>query len=131
MSVQEPVEIVKEVWRRFAAGGISAASSLLADDLVWTSHDDPDRPVVGRTALVQHFRRMAVSGTRLEAVGHRFEDFGDCVVVAGRVRVLSKEGHYDVPMNWQVDVRDGRVANVKAERSVQQAREDCAASAAA
>ena len=124
MAAEDPVEVVKDAWRRFAAGGAPAAEPLLAPDVVWTPHDGLE-PVRGRAALMAHFRAMAMAGTRLEVVGHRFEAHGDCVVVAGRVRVLGPDGLYDVPMNWQVDVRDGRITRLHAERSLQQAREGC------
>ena len=131
MSVQDPVEIVKEAWQRFASGGVPAAQSLLAEDVEWTSRAGSDRLCKGRHALLQHFRQMAVSGTRLEAVGHRFEDHGDCVVVVGRVRLLGPEGLYDIPMSWQVVVRDGLIVCVRARRRVEDARADCADATAA
>ena len=129
MSVQDPVEVVKDAWRRFAAGGVPAVEHLLAPDVEWTPHDHAE-PVRGRKALLTHFRAMAMAGTRLEAVGHRFEAHDDCIVVVGRVRVLGPDGLYDVPMNWQVDVRAGRIVRLRAERSLEQAREDCGSAAA-
>ena len=130
MAVQEPVELVKEAWRRYAVGGVAGVEHLLAPDVVWVPHDRDGVPVRGRAALMASSRAMAMAGTRVEAFGHRFEDHGDCVVVAGRVRVLGPDGLYDVPMNWQVDVRDGRISAVRAERSLEQAREDCGSAAA-
>ncbi len=129
MPVQDPVELVKKAWERFATGGAPAALALCAHDLVWVPHDGGEYR--GSEALLERFRARAVKGIRVEPIGHRFEDHGDCVVVVGRVRVLGPDGHYDVPMNWQVDVRDGLITRIQAERRVEDARADCADSSAA
>ena len=126
MSVQEPVAVVKSMFSRFASGGAAAAAALLHDDVVWVPHDRPEREFRSRDAFLARFRKLAAEGTRIEAVGHVFEDHGDCVVVVGRIRVLSAQGHYDIPMCWQVDVAEGLVTRVTAERHVEDAREECA-----
>ena len=126
MSVQEPVAVVKSLFSRFATGGAPAAAALMHEDIVWTPHDRSEHEMRSRDALLARFRRLAASGTRYEAVGHVYEDHGDCVVVIGRIRVLGAQGHYDIPMCWQVDVAGGLVTRVTAERHVEEAREDCA-----
>jgi ketosteroid isomerase-like protein len=128
MSVQDPITIVEELWRRYGEGGLPAAVKCMREDARWTPHDSLGQPLVGREAILARGREMAAAGVRVESFGHRFEDLGDgCVVVTGRVRVLGPDGHYDVPMHWQVDVVDGLVAEVRAERRLEDARADCAA----
>jgi ketosteroid isomerase-like protein len=131
MSVQEPVQVVKQLWSRFATGGARAALAVCAADVVWTPHDTHGRSLRGAESILAHFGHLAADGIRVEAVAHRFENHPGCVVVAGRVRVLAPDGHYDIPMNWQVEVRDGLVTRVRAERRLDDAREDCAEPAAA
>ena len=126
MPAQEPVAVAKSLFARFATGGAPAAAALMHDDVAWVPHDLPGERLDGIDAFLARFRELGAEGTRFEAVGHSFEDHGDCVVVVGRIRVLGPQGHYDVPMCWQVDVRDGLVTCVNAERHVEDARAECA-----
>jgi ketosteroid isomerase-like protein len=122
----DPVELVASLFRRYAEGGLPAAMALADDDVLWAPHDLGE-PLRGRDAILARGRALAAAGVRMEAIVHRLEDHDGCVVVAGRVRVLGPDGHYDVPMNWQVDVVDGKVSEVRAERRIEDARADCAA----
>ena len=128
METRDPVALVKSLWQRYGDGGLPAVMPYVHDDVTWTPHDRGGRPLHGREEILEHGRRLAARGVRMETVAHRFEDHDDgCVVVVGRVRVLGPAGHYDVPMSWQVEVADGRVSAVRAERRVEDARADCAA----
>ncbi len=127
MSVQDPVEIVKAVWERYAQGGLPATMPYVSDDVRWVPHHRGGEPLRGREEVLDHGRRLAAAGVRMETVGHRFEDHDGCVVVTGRLRVHGPDGHADVPMHWQVDVVDGKVTEIRAERRVEDARADCAA----
>ena len=129
MSVQDPIAIVEDMWRRYNEGGLPAAVRSMREDVRFVPHDvHGGEPLTGRDAILARGRELAAAGVRVESFGHRFEDHGDgCVVVTGRVRVLGPDGHYDVPMHWQVDVVDGFVAEVRAERRLEDARADCAA----
>jgi hypothetical protein len=129
MSVHDPVEVVKEVWRRYAEGGLPATMPYVTDEIEWAPHDVEagGARLSGRDAILARGRELAAAGVRMEAFGHRFEAYDGCVVVVGRLRVHSPEGHSDVPMNWQVEVAEGRITAVRAERRLQDAREDCAA----
>ena len=131
MSAKDPVDIVQAAWRRYAEGGIPDMLRYLAEDVAFHPHDEPDRPLRGHDAVVEYGRALKARGVRVEAVGHRFEGYDDCVVVIGRVRVLSAGGHYDMPMFWQADVADGRITCVRAERRVEDARDRCDQPAAA
>ena len=128
MDPADPVELVKDLWRRYADGGIPAVLPLVHEDVVWAPHEiDDARALHGHDEILGHARALAAQGVRIESTAHRFEDLDGCVVVTGRVRVLSPQGHYDMPMHWQVDVVDGRVSEIRAERRVEDARADCAA----
>jgi len=128
MAPPVPVELVEDLWRRYAEGGLPAAMALAADDVLWAPHDlEGARELRGKDEILAHGRKIAAAGVRMEATAHRFEDHGTCVVVIGRVRVFGPHGHYDMPMSWQVDVTDGLVSEVRAERRVEDARADCAA----
>jgi ketosteroid isomerase-like protein len=128
MDPAAPVELVKDLWRRYAEGGMPAALHLLDEDAVWAPHDiDGAAPLRGHREILARARSLAAPGVRIETTAHRFEDHDGCVVVTGRVRVLTPQGHYDMPMHWQVDVADGRITEIRAERRVEDARADCAA----
>ena len=124
----DPVQLVRTAWERYAHGGLPAVLPLLREDVLWAPHDlHGAAPMRGHEELLAHGRALAARGVRVESTAHRFEDHDGCVVVTGRVRVLTPQGHYDVPMHWQVDVVEGRISEVRAERRVEDARADCAA----
>ena len=124
----EPVELVKSAWERYADGGLPAILPLMREDVLWAPHEmEGAGPLHGQAELLAHARGLAAKGVRVESTAHRFEDHEGCVVVTGRVRVLTPDGHYDMPMHWQVDVVDGLISEVRAERRVEDARGDCAA----
>ncbi len=128
MDRDDPVELVQALWRRYAEGGMPAVLPMIHEDVVWAPHDiDGTTPLRGHDEILAHGRGLAARGVRIETTAHRFEDHDGCVVVTGRVRVLSPQGHYDMPMHWQVDVVDGKVTEIRAERRVEDARADCAA----
>lgn len=131
MSVQDPVDVVRSAWERHAQGGLPAMLRYLHEDVEWAPHDPRTPTLHGHGEILAHGRGLAGRGTRVEVFGHRFEAHELCVVVIGRVRALSAEGHYDIPMAWQVDVEDGLITRIQAERRVEDAREDCSQSAAA
>ncbi len=122
-----PVDTVREAWSRFGRAGMEGALALAHDDVEIVPHDAGGQVFRGREAVLDEDRRRRREGIKVEAVAHGFEDLDDCVVVVGRVRVLSRGGHYDMPMCWQVEVEAGRIARVRAERSLTTARADCAA----
>jgi ketosteroid isomerase-like protein len=126
MGSRRSVDVVRAVWQRYADGGLPAVAPLLHEDACWSPHDLQGERLHGLDAILAHGRAMEHAGVRMQAFGHRFEDHDDCVVVVGRVRVLSDEGHYDIPMNWQVEVVDDLVTEVVAERRLEDARADCA-----
>jgi ketosteroid isomerase-like protein len=113
----DPVALVRLAWDTAGRDGVPALLAFAAEDIAWVPLLDRERVLRGRAAVAGFARELSRLETEVTVSGDTFEAVGDDVIVSGRVRVYSRNGHYDEPMHWRVAVRDGSIARIASARA--------------
>ena len=112
VSVPSPEQIVRQVFEARADGDVRRLAALMDPDVVarWAPGHEVARGVVAARQLLG---REVVGDRRLQIDAHRITaEADDTVLVAGRIRILARDGLSDSPALWRFHVRRGRVAHV-------------------
>jgi ketosteroid isomerase-like protein len=117
MRPERPFDLVRLAWQAAERDGVPALLAFAADDIVWIPLLDRGRTLHGRAAVERFGQDLARDGTEVTISGDEFEDHGDHVVISGRVRVYSRNGHYDEPMHWRVGVSARGICRVSSART--------------
>jgi ketosteroid isomerase-like protein len=116
MNADDPIALVRAAWEAAERDGMRALLGFVAEDVTWMpllAHLDV---LHGRAEVERFGRELRRERTEVTISGDAFECRGDHVLVSGRVRVYSRNGHFDEPRHWRVDVRGGRIARVATAR---------------
>ena len=125
--LSDPVAVVRAAWAAQARDGLLALLPFAHPDLHFVPRADSDDVLQGHAEFERFVRGLDRDGIEVTISADEFEDHEACVVVAGRLRVYAPSGHFDRPMHWSVDVRDGLITSVEAARTRPAARQACAA----
>ena len=112
----DPVALVRLAWDTAERDGVPALLAFAAEEIAWIPLLARARTLRGHAAVAGFARELSRSETEVTVSGDAFEADGDDVIVTGRVRVYSRNGHYDEPMHWRVAVRDGSIARIASAR---------------
>jgi ketosteroid isomerase-like protein len=96
----EPHEIVRDLWSRFAEGGIESVVDVTGPDVEWAPYMAGGRVFRGPDELREYARSLEQRGEVMEAAPYSFEQRGNAVIVSGYVRVRSEEGIAEHQLHW-------------------------------
>jgi ketosteroid isomerase-like protein len=115
------VEHVRHLWEAFARGGIDEVVDIVDDDVEWRLHGAPGRTLRGREDLRRYMEQRAAQGDRIEAEPYSYEEYGDCVLVSGHLRIRTDEGMTDTQLYGLYSFANGRLVRFDAFPSRDQA----------
>jgi anti-sigma B factor antagonist len=104
-----PVQVVRELWDAYDAGGVDAMLDAAGDDVVWQPNVVPGRIYRTTTDLRAALAALEQQGVRWEARVHGFEEHGGVVLAAGTLRVERDGGLEETDLHWAYHFRDGRL----------------------
>lgn len=109
------------MWTAYERHGLAAVLDFAAPDAEWVPYSARGR----RFATTEEYRSYIAEMHRreevVEATLAEIREYGDCVVVTGRLRLRTHEGISDTSMHWVHRLRDGRIVYTASFPSLQQA----------
>ena len=114
-----PLEAVKSAWTAWEKQGAEGVLAHLAPDAEWVDHDG--RVYHGREEIEDYVRELREKDVHVEPRPYTFEEYGECVIVAGGLRTRSRRGLSDVQRHWLYRVRDGQITRVESLSSREEA----------
>lgn len=103
------VQLVRDLWRAHATGGLDAFFAAAGDDVVWQPFLTGNRVFRGTAELREALAALAEQGIRYEPQLHDLEQHGNVVLVHGALRVSNNGGLDETPLHWAYHFRDGRL----------------------
>ena len=104
-----PVELVRDLWKAHATGGLEAVLGIAGDDVIWQPHLVDGRVLRGSAELREAFAALAAEGVRYEATLHDIEEHGPTVLATGTLRVERKGDVEETTLCWAYHFCDGRL----------------------
>jgi anti-sigma B factor antagonist len=109
MAELSPVDVVRELWERFARDGIEAALGLVDEDVVYLLQLAGGRVLHSRSEVRSAFADLERQGLSLEARLDTLEARGDAVVASGTVRMHGPAGEQEGQYHWVFHFAGGRL----------------------
>jgi anti-anti-sigma factor len=107
---RSPVELVRELWRRFERDGVESALGLVDEDVVYLMQLEGGRVLRGTEDVLALFADAHRRGIGVEARLDALEGRGDDAVVAsGTVRLQGPDGLDETRYHWVFHFADGRL----------------------
>jgi anti-anti-sigma factor len=104
-----PVQVVRELWKAYDAGGLGAMLDAAGEDVVWQPHVASGRVYRTTADLRAALAVLDEQGVRYEARLHGLEEHGSVVLASGRVRI-DRGGEVDErEVHWAYHFREGRL----------------------
>ncbi len=104
-----PVELVRDLWRAHAVGGLDAVLGVAGDDVIWQPYVADGRVLRGSAELREAFAALAAEGVGLEATLHDVEEHGPAVLATGTLRVDRNGAVEETTRCWAYHFRGGRL----------------------
>jgi anti-sigma B factor antagonist len=103
------VELVRELWRAHAAGGVDAALAVAGDDVIWQPYLTDGRVLRGSDELRAAFAELAADGVEYDTTLEDVEEHGNAVLATATVRVRRDGAVEEVTRCWAFHFRSGRL----------------------
>jgi anti-sigma B factor antagonist len=103
------VELVRDLWKAHAAGGLEAVLDLAGDDVIWQPHLAGGRVLRGSAELREAFAALAADGVKYEATLQEVEEHGPTVLATGTLRVERAGDVEETTLCWAYHFRSGRL----------------------
>jgi anti-sigma B factor antagonist len=104
-----PVQVVRELWQAYDAGGVDAMLDAAGPDVVWQPHVTPGRIYRTTAELRAALAALDKEGVRYEARLHGLEEHGGVVLASGTIRI-ERSGQVDEhEAHWAYHFREGRL----------------------
>lgn len=104
-----PVQVVRELWETYDAGGVDAMLDAAGPDVVWQPHVTPGRIYRTTAELRAALAALDKEGVRYEARLHGLEEHGGVVLASGTIRI-ERSGQVDEhEAHWAYHFREGRL----------------------
>lgn len=104
-----PVQVVRELWEAYDAGGADAMLAAAGEDVVWQPHVTPGRIYRTTAELRAALVALEEKGVRFEARLQDLEEHGNVVLVSGTVRI-DRSGEVEArEAHWAYHFREGRL----------------------
>src|SRR4051812_36827984 len=104
-----PVDLVRELWRRFEHEGVEAALGLVDEDVVYLMQLEGGRVLRGTDEVLALFADARRRGLSVEARLDTLEGRGDAVVASGTVILQRPGGPTEDRYHWVFHFADGRL----------------------
>jgi anti-sigma B factor antagonist len=104
-----PVDIVRELWRRFEGEGVEAALGLVDEDVVYLMQLEGGRVLRGSDEVLALFADAERQGVGLEARLDALEGRGEAVVASGTVVLQRPDGPTEERYHWVFHFAEGRL----------------------
>jgi ketosteroid isomerase-like protein len=101
----ENVLRVQTLWKAFDNQGLEAVLRIADDDVQWIPGGGNGQHYRGHAGLREFMRDREAAGP-IDAEAFSFFDYGDCVLVYGKVRRPSEEGGDERRLFWVYSFRD-------------------------
>jgi ketosteroid isomerase-like protein len=115
------VDHVRRLWEAFAHGGIDEVVELVDDGVEWRPYGAGGRVLHGAEDLRDYMERRAAQGDRIEAEVYSYEEYGECVLASGHLRIRTSEGMTDTQLHWLYTFAGDRLVRFEAFPSRDQA----------
>jgi ketosteroid isomerase-like protein len=114
-------DIVRSMWAAYERRGLAAILEFAAPDAEWVPYTAGGR----RFATTEEYRAYLAEMERrdevVEATLGEVREYGDSVVVSGRLRLRTHDGISDTSMHWVHRMRAGRIVYTASYPNLQQA----------
>ncbi len=97
---------VQALWRTFEGSGLEAMLRIADEDVEWIPAGGNGQRYHGHDGLREFMAERDKAGP-VDAQAFSFSDYGDCVLVYGKVRRPAVEGGGDRRVWWVYTFRDG------------------------
>jgi anti-anti-sigma factor len=104
-----PVQVVRELWDAYDAGGVDAMLDAAGEDVVWQPHVTPGRIYRTTAELRAALAALEADGVRYEGKLHGLEEHGGIVLASGTVRTERSGEVQEREAHWAYHFRDGRL----------------------
>jgi anti-sigma B factor antagonist len=104
-----PVQVVRELWEAYDAGGADAMLAAAGEDVVWQPHVTPGRIYRTTAELRAALVALREQGVRYEARLQDLEEHGNVVLVSGTVRIDRSGEVEEREAHWAYHFREGRL----------------------
>jgi anti-anti-sigma factor len=104
-----PVELVRDLWEAYAAGGIDGVARVAGDGVIWQPFVTDGRVLRGSDELREAFAALAADGVRCELALQDIEEHGSAVLATGTVRVHRNGGVEEATRCWAYHFYSGRL----------------------
>jgi ketosteroid isomerase-like protein len=105
---------VQALWRSFESEGLEAMLRIADDDAEWIPAQSGGRRYVGHDGLRELVGELRDAGTIDAAKAYSFSDYGNCVLVYGRLGDVSGDDPEAGRVFWIYTFRDGRLIRFEA-----------------
>jgi anti-sigma B factor antagonist len=104
-----PVQVVRELWEAYDAGGADAMLAAAGEDVVWQPHVTPGRIYRTTAELRAALVVLEKQGVRYEARLQDLEEHGNVVLASGTVRIDRSGEVEEREAHWAYHFREGRL----------------------
>jgi anti-sigma B factor antagonist len=104
-----PVQVVRELWEAYDAGGVDTMLDAAGPDVVWQPHVTPGRIYRTTAELRAALAALDKQGVRYEARLHGLEEHGGVVLASGTVRIERSGEVEEHEAHWAYHFREGRL----------------------
>jgi anti-sigma B factor antagonist len=104
-----PVQVVRELWEAYGAGGADAMLAAAGEDVVWQPYVTPGRIYRTTAELRAALVALEEKGVRYEARLQDLEEHGNVVLVSGTVRIDRSGEVEERQAHWAYHFREGRL----------------------
>jgi ketosteroid isomerase-like protein len=114
-------DIVRSMWAAYERRGLLSILEYAAPDAEWVPYTAGGRRFVTTADYRAYLDEMDRREDVVEATLGEVREYGDSVVVSGRLRLRTHEGISDTSMHWVHRIRDGKIVYTASYPSLQQA----------
>ncbi|HEX3317875.1 MAG TPA: nuclear transport factor 2 family protein [Solirubrobacteraceae bacterium] len=114
-------DIVRSMWAAYARRGLHAVLDFAAPDAEWVPWSAGGRRFRSTAEYRAYLEEMDRRHEIVEATLGEIREYGESVVVTGRLRLRTQEGISDTTMHWVHRLRDGEVVYTASYPRLQQA----------
>ena len=104
-----PVQVVRELWEAYDAGGVDAMLEAAGPDVVWQPDVTPGRIYRTTAELRAALAALDKHGVRYEGRLHGLEEHGGVVLASGTVRIERSGQIEEREAHWAYHFREGRL----------------------
>jgi anti-sigma B factor antagonist len=104
-----PVQVVRELWEAYDAGGVDAMLDGAGPDVVWQPHLMRGRIYRTTAELRAGLAALDEQGVRYEARLHGLEEHGGVVLASGTIRIERSGQIEEREAHWAYHFREGRL----------------------